>query len=105
MSTTLVETRETVVTARDVLLHSADLLGEFGWRQGEYGSKADGRMCLVGALFEARDDLGVHHDVGERAYSALASATRGTITVWNDHPLRTKAEVVAKLREAAEATA
>lgn len=100
------------VGAIDVLLRAADLLEEFGWCQGKLGGKADGEMCLMGALMEAGNDLGTAYTIdrtqprlvavgvpcgpgsgGETGIAAQAE--------WNDAPERTKTEVVGKLREAA----
>lgn len=106
--------RERVVaepTTRDVLLRAADLLSEFGWQQGGLGSKLTGQFCLVGAVVEAARDLGapytpsVHDDEGIYDYANrfLRSFEKEYPEDWNDAEGRTKAEVVARLRAAAEA--
>lgn len=98
--TTMVETpAETRIapTVREVLHRAADLLEEFGWCQNDLGSKEQGEFCALGALDEAGLELGLPLFVvwpGEWACSDLVN--------WNNKPGRTKAEVVAKLREAAE---
>lgn len=95
------------VTDRDVLLRAADLLEEFGWCRGEYGGKALGRMCATQAITEAAQDLaglGDLYEVWDAAYSRFTQHF-GVITPtgYNDAPGRTKADVVAALREAAVA--
>ena len=108
MSTVQVErapevTRE--VTAADVLERAADLLEEFGWCQGQFGSKGYGSFCAIGAIFEASVDL------SNRNFSALAaplgykdgSDLGASLSRWNDREGRTKEEVVALLRSGAEA--
>ena len=108
------------VTESDVLVRAADLLEEFDWFQGNYcpactGEEGEGsifraeRFCALGAMIRAEKDLGVYtgFDTGSFHASTMKSLARviGTefIAGWNDHPGRTKEEVVAKLREAAEA--
>ena len=98
----------TEVTRRDVLHRAADLLEEFGWCQGHFAKTVDGRavsahshdavlFCAVGALAKAARDL-----------SAAAGETNfgldTDLSAWNDERGRTKAEVVSRLRAAAEAT-
>jgi hypothetical protein len=91
------------VTEADVLHRAADLLEEFGHCKGALGSKERGEFCVMGALTEARRDLGVRDGLG-MGYTPLADAIGRDVFlhIWNNHPDRTKAEVVAKLREAAE---
>lgn len=99
------------VTAADVLGRAADLLEEFGWCQGAYGSKTYGAFCAMGATMSAARDLGCFADEGrqrEMFHEALANldaATFGNTGRWNDVPGRTAGEVVAKLRQAAKAAA
>lgn len=100
------------VTAADVLNRAADLLEEFGWQQVVRGSKRSGIMCAVGAVGEAFRDFGAPLDrayyFGEGVEVALKSVgIRDSDGLWifNDADGRTKAEVVAKLREAAKAAA
>lgn len=104
MSTTSVEVTSPVVapvTRREVLHRAADLLEEFGWGQGYYGSKKEGWFCAIGAIDAAADDLG-YPNADEATMPMYAW---GSVTQFNDAPGRTKAEVVARLREAAEASA
>lgn len=113
MSTTE-QTRPTVVpaTRRDVLHRAADLLEEFGWCQGAYAVPNAGDLfdapvafCAVGAIGRAHAEL---HG-GVRTFDALDAVKKYTpetpLQHYNDTLGRTKAEVVARLREAAEATA
>lgn len=93
-------TRE--ATEADVLERAADLLEEFGWCQGYMGSKRDGQFCSLGALIEATNDLGGDFGAVRRALGYEDAGSMGRhIARWNDDAGRTKAEVVAKLREAA----
>jgi hypothetical protein len=93
-----------VVTRRDVLLRAADLLEEFGWCQGEFGSKEDGSFCLYGAVDTAHSDLTGKPGWAPREFGIFLHKRLGGCASWNDDPGRTKAEVVARLREAAEAS-
>jgi len=92
------------VNASDVLHRAADLLEEFGWCQNDEGSNKQGQMCILGSVSEAARDLGVDEHVADswvyRAFEDLVP--EGLVARWNDRPCRTKAEVVAKLHEAAE---
>lgn len=100
-----------VATVADVLDRAADLLEEFGWCQKKAGSKFEGEMCAVGAIMESVDDFtGSWGSVGRDLYNAACSiqgdaseATIWPLAIWNDAPGRTKAEVVARLRDAARA--
>lgn len=92
------------VTRRDVLHRAADLLEEFGWWQFGYGSKQAGKFCALGAVDEALRDLGCEAMSSSFASMPLyESLNGGSVVDWNDAPYRTRAEVVARLREAAEA--
>lgn len=108
------------------MLHrAADLLGEFGHSQGfaafdEEGENIDWRshsarsFCAAGAISRAAHDLGFPfipgHDLAPDyglADRLLFGETNDYTATWrwNDARGRTKAEVVARLREAAEASA
>lgn len=115
--------QETVapVTTKEVLHRAADLLEEFGWSKddGEIQFSKPGPFCLATAAQEALRDFGVERDVFSSddvlygLYRALGFAPAATpnddvspwsvVPKWNDKPGRTKAEVVARLRAAAEA--
>lgn len=99
------------VTKELLLLHAANILDEFDWCQGEPGSRGEGAMCAVGAIWEAAADLGIS-TWDDRAHEAWTMDVEGydhneadtvPLARWNDEPGRTKAEVVAKLRAAADA--
>lgn len=103
----------TDLTVADVLDRAADLLTPEGaWTQGAFGRDANGEpcglsqleravcYCLVGATdAAASDDLNLSC-AADDALSALLGER--SVSTWNDAPERTQAEVVAKLREAAD---
>lgn len=114
------------VTEADVLRRAADLLEEFGWAQGYYAFSETGayaaptcsaavRFCAVGAMTRAawdltRDEYDFDPDValglaGYRSFDAKGRVTSCGVPAWNDAPGRTREEVIARLREAAEAAA
>lgn len=92
-----------------ILNDAADLLEREGWIQGALESR-EGR-CAVGAIRAACGiDNNRDFDKQERKLIALSrraiwAARRGlpfaTITAWNDHPARTREEVITALRKAA----
>ena len=99
-------------TVADDLNLAADLLesGEWGWCQKQARSGDD--LCMLGAVAIATGHvLAENHqylDIYEARYrDALHALDRvgPRKAAWNDTPGRTKEEVVAKLREAAEAAA
>lgn len=97
-------------TVAEVLERAADLLEEYDWCQGEFAKDSDGcavvwesdkaqSFCALGVAYRAWSDLGQPH-------FPLVTSMQGyldvrDVTAWNDEPGRTKAEVIAKLREAA----
>lgn len=94
------------VTTRDVLHRAADLLEEFGWCQYDVGGKDRG-FCVMGAVMEANRDYGRdyfqdHAVLGNLVWGDLPRDWGGFPIDWNNAPGRTKAEVVARLREAAD---
>jgi hypothetical protein len=112
---TIVEATPTVVpvTRRDVLRRAADLLEEFGWCQMDEARAGDepvsvndsrvDRFCIGGAVRRALIELtAAEHD--NHPYDYIGQVWDGNIVDWNDAPGRTKSEVVARLREAAERT-
>lgn len=123
MTVTILEpTVAPAVTEADVLRRAADLLEEFGWCQGDYAKPANGlgpaglsdpcdqtvqAFCMAGAYYRAACDLGrsVTHpgDCEKQLRHLVPDQWRGSISLWNDESTRTKAEVVQRLREAAEA--
>ncbi len=97
-ATVLAPTRATVC---DVLVRAADLLEEFGWRQGHVGSKRQGVFCALGAINEAQRDLGASKSMNARARRRLADAVGMPVAHWNDAPDRQRGEVVALIRKVA----
>lgn len=99
------------VTTRDVLHRAADLLGEYQWLQGEWRRDDDAGYpigyCVAGAIYRSSTDFGNGKSSPhfEAARDALHDNVGRSIVSWNNAPGRTKAEVVACLREAAEAAA
>lgn len=101
MSTIELERTETVVSPADVLNRAADLIEEKGLAKRVFAA-ADGSHCAWGAMLEAGYALGeLSLEAAETLM--LAVVPRGeSIPFWNDRPERTQAQVVAKLREAAD---
>lgn len=97
---------------------AADLLaGPGAWMRGAFAATATGRVigpeerpavcwCLAGALMRSAPNTGaaIRDGVLERAHDAVGEVI-GTFDLagWNDAPGRTQAEVVAALRQSAEA--
>lgn len=92
----------------EVLNKAADLIEKYGWIQGSLGWRHAG-FCALGGIYQATSDLGpIPCLVSNALVSGTKAQLRETIGLsdiaeWNDDPLRTKEEVVAKLREAANA--
>lgn len=93
---------------RQLLRDAADRIARDGWCQGKY---ADGRRrCLLGAIgFSIVNEIpeeNVHAACQVRAVlRARGVSVNGHVSIaaWNDAPGRTADEVIALLREAAEA--
>lgn len=115
----------TIPTPEALLTRAADILDERGWFQGGFVGPG-GCVCVGGAInIAAAEAAGVEidraaingsglpekaWDAREKAWSVLRRSIRtasGDIGVgtWNDKPNRTKPEVQAALRRAAEAGA
>ncbi|RYG90143.1 MAG: hypothetical protein EON59_00755 [Alphaproteobacteria bacterium] len=102
-------------TVAEVLDAAADLIEPEGaWTKGAFARDISGKdtslfgyrgkavcWCLLGATQEAAgdDDDGVADHFFAQF---LGAAAQDGLACWNDAPERTQAEVVAKLREAAE---
>lgn len=85
-------------STKRVLLDAANLIETRGWHQGSYESK-DGCLCIFGAVHQA-----ANHGDYEEAWHLLWERTVTDSPIdWNDQPGRTKDEVLALLRETAEA--
>jgi hypothetical protein len=107
---------EKTVTKADVLHRAADLLEEFGWCRSVSARTATGegtsvcaqdavQFCMLGAVHRAALDLGLDwpRPKGWKDWPPYkARDYLGLGWTFNDDPGRTKAEVVAKLREEAE---
>jgi hypothetical protein len=109
-------------TVPEILRAAADLIEPEGaWTQGAFSRNADGTTdideavasnpvcwCALGALAKASgvDPLDPRAFVLPApqiaAYPILRRLVGGDFVFWNDAPKRTQAEVVAKLREAAD---
>ena len=91
----------------DVLNGAAGLIERDGWCQRQYRDE-NGCRCLAGAIDAvAGEDPEFHWESTEdavtvRARHAVADVVGKNWSSWNDEPGRTKAEVVAVLRAAAE---
>lgn len=99
-----------VVTTRDVLHRAADLLEEFGWGQGQEcqsGNLMAGGaygFCVGGAVRRARSELlGIGREEDVYVWAGFHGLRDVVNPNWNDVPGRTKAEVVTRLRDAANA--
>lgn len=99
---------------RRIFLRAAELLERDGWQQGEMGpmgSGTRGPRCVLGACTAARCDLAVPSVtkggpdwtvfLSHKLYDFDPSAA--FIPQWNDAPGRTRDEVTALLRRAADA--
>lgn len=98
-------------TVREALLAAAELLEKPGaWTQGENArdefavavdplAREATCWCIEGAMLRV---MGSKRPTGA-SWSAVIMALKEVPCDWNDTPGRTQAEVVAKLREAAEA--
>jgi hypothetical protein len=99
----------TALSISEVLSRAADLLAKDGaWSGGGSYHSGGGCHCTALAIDHVAGDIG--NPDGERArkffanFLGLAGGFVETTAIyrWNDDPERTQAEVVAKLREAAE---
>lgn len=104
-------------SVRDILLGAADYIEKHGWRQGGFGAWGGrlGPCCAAGAIGVMTTGEGVGAcalgTAAKRQLAAMVTQRQDVplaecvpvIADWNDAPERTKDEVVAKLREAAEA--
>lgn len=90
----------------NVLNGAADLILRDGWVQGGYRGP-NGERCLIRAVGDAAGAGDHPHWWSHPGYSAALVVVSDVIgsyltSVWQDCPGRTKAEVVAALRAAAE---
>ena len=92
-------------TVANDLLRAAEVLEEWDWCQGQ--ARDGDAFCVMGAIaFVTGEDFmnGCILDGSPRFHAAADAFVRlePRGADWNDEPGRTKAEVVARLREAAE---
>jgi hypothetical protein len=94
-------------TTADVLRHAARIIEERGWCRGELQDN-QGAVCAWGAIDTALAG-GVRYEVHDeerlalQALGASLGISWSDVPFWNDHPHRTAAEVIAALRDAADA--
>lgn len=87
---------------------AADVIRRQGWCQKVYGTR-DGPVCTLGAVYTAMGGTPHPEDFPERiqASSALKAVTALNglldtgVVAWNDHPRRTRTEVLRTLEVAA----
>jgi hypothetical protein len=79
---------------------AAQLIEECGWFQGTAVGPG-GELCMLGAIDSAGELVGDGGPGLSRIYADLGLTN---VANWNDAPDRTKAEVLAKLREAVSRT-
>lgn len=110
MEATILETAEPSVvtppvTTRDVLHRAAYLFEEalVEWAQAPNVETSEGRYCIMAAVARAEGQLGEAYYPSDDLVLALGFRSTYHAWVWNDEKCRTKEEVVARLREAAEA--
>lgn len=85
----------------EVLRRAADIIERRGWCQNDYQDGA--AVCILGALRLAiTGNTDNHSDRVHNPAERLAKNLGQAPWVWNDEPGRTKEEVIAALRSAAE---
>jgi len=91
---------------RELRERAAALIETRGWYQGDYvepGTTGQGRVCAIGAIYLAAGyrPTSIHapSHVG-RTIEELEKKLGRALSVWNDTSGRTKAEVLALLRDA-----
>ncbi len=77
---------------RKAYLEAANLIEEKGWCQGALRTQG-GAHCVLGALIEASPSFDL---------KPLQALIGDSVAIWNDKPERTKEEIIAALRKAAE---
>jgi len=89
------------MTVAETLNAAADYLEQHGWCQGQMFGPDDS-VCAVGAIAEVtRADTDYDH-YSEALEVAMSYVGGGPVSQWNDAPGRTKEDVIAMLRAAAE---
>ena len=91
------------MSARGILLRSAELLEQNGWCQGAF--MQSGRMCAAGAMMQAETEQDDHWTASGYHEAQIAMAeTIGAVSIpfWNDAPERTAEDVILAFKRAAE---
>jgi hypothetical protein len=78
----------------DVLRKAGDVLRERGWCQFRPRS-SDGASCAYGAIFDGANEQTADYDAGTNALRSVVFDEM--ISIWNDTPGRTAAEVMHAL--------
>lgn len=89
---------ENVEAWPQALLDAADYLEEHDWLQNQSKRMIDGAVCIVGAIAT----VCVYSEPFVRALSELKRTLGGEPLEWNDHPGRTKDEVISALLRTAK---
>ena len=83
----------------------SEVIKKYGWTQHQLGSEETG-FCILGAMFRAYGSFKPGAPIVRRWLNAEAALLEHLrmegeedIIFWNDHPERTKQEVVALLQE------
>lgn len=79
----------------EILMRAAAYLERNGWLQERWGHEKNGPRCLLGAIAAVTETRYVS------SRDRLGDGPR-TLIAWNNDPARTKAEVVSRLRAAAQ---
>ncbi len=88
-------------TAATVRRDAVDVLRARGWTQGWFVDDED-RCCMAEAIYRANHDgHRITEQVALRTVKAVVGAGDRGVSVWNDEPGRTQAEVEAALLAAA----
>jgi hypothetical protein len=93
----------TTKTPQQILLDAIDVIEQRGWCQGAFQDDDSKQVCMLGAIRIATWDKVIYPVHPAYAQACNATGMNGTmIAQWNDASGRTKEEVIAKLREAAQ---
>lgn len=90
--------------ARRIIARAADILEQQGWCQDVLKREVNGKTCYctLGALIAAVDEATPFAEVNPYVNNVEDYLGPGScISIWNDAPGRTQAEVVAVLRAVA----
>lgn len=101
------------MTPQDVLRQAADLIERTGWCQGvsamndslipvPVDDPSACRFCAIGAIRHVGATRGCYIESVDAVHALALVIDDDYIGLWNDAPARTKEEVIATLRRAAE---